>query len=216
MANHSKKTYILTIIVCLLPIIAGAIFYNRIPDEIATHWDFDGNPNGWSSKNTGLFALPGILLIINILFPIILKTDPKITNLSAKIKDLVQWTIPAVSLFASSITLISALGITVNVQLIAPIFMGLLFIIIGNYLPKTSQSYTVGIKLPWTLNSEINWNKTHRLAGFLWVICGLAMIISAFLPTPIMYVCLIIDIVIMVFIPMIYSYILYATKKDIE
>lgn len=216
MSNHSKRTYILTIIVCLIPIIAGAILYNKIPDEIATHWDFAGNPDGWSNKNTGLFLFPCILLVVNLLFPIILRTDPKNTNLPNKIRDLIQWIIPAVSLFCSSITLLSAMDVSVNIQFIMPIFLGFLFIIIGNYLPKTTQSYTVGIKVPWTLNSEINWNKTHRFAGFLWVICGLTMIVSAFLPSQFMIICFIIDTVIMVLIPIIYSYVLYATKKDIE
>ena len=59
--------------------------------------------------------------------------------------------------------------------------MGLVLVIVGNYLPKCHQSYTVGIKLPWTLNNEENWAKTHRLAGKVWVVCGLAVIVAGFL-----------------------------------
>ena len=59
--------------------------------------------------------------------------------------------------------------------------MGMLLVITGNYLPKSKQNYTVGIKLPWTLNSQDNWNKTHRFAGYLWMAGGAFMILTAFL-----------------------------------
>ena len=63
-----------------------------------------------------------------------------------------------------------------HISTVVPVFVGLLFLILGNYLPKIRQNRTVGIKLPWTLQSEENWNRTHRLSGFLWVLCGLVMI----------------------------------------
>ena len=63
-----------------------------------------------------------------------------------------------------------------HVGTVAPVFVGLLFLILGNYLPKIRQNRTMGIKLPWTLQSEENWTRTHRLSGFLWVLCGLVMI----------------------------------------
>ena len=59
--------------------------------------------------------------------------------------------------------------------------IGVLFMIIGNYLPKCKQNYTMGIKLPWTLDDEENWNRTHRFAGFLWVAGGVVIAINAFL-----------------------------------
>ena len=88
-----------------------------------------------------------------------------------------------------------------------PVFMGLLFIAIGNYLPKTKQSYTMGIKLPWTLASEENWNRTHRLAGFLWVLCGLFFIVTSF--TGWSLAAFLIPIIVMVLVPAVYSYLLY-------
>lgn len=213
MSYNFKKIYLLSIIVCMIPIVAGAIFYNQLPDQIATHWDFSGTPNGWSNKFVGVIVFPGILFIINLLFPFIIKMDPKNQNLSEKIMGLIQWIMPFVTIFASSITLMSAMGITVKVQLISFLFIGLLFVIIGNYLPKISQSYTVGIKVPWTLHDEENWNKTHRFSGFLWVVCGLIMMITAFLPSGFQVICFIVVLVATTLVPTIYSYILYVSKN---
>ena len=65
----------------------------------------------------------------------------------------------------------------IDINLIMPILFGLLFTVIGNYLPKCKQNYTIGIKIPWTLDSEENWNKTHRFAGIFWVVGGLATLV---------------------------------------
>lgn len=211
MSREEKKTFFLTTLVCLLPIIAGALLYNRLPDQMATHWDFGGNANGWESKNVAVFVFPGILLVINMIFPFLLKVDPRYKNYSEKVKALLYWIIPVVELFASSGTIAIGLGVNLNIAYYSQIFVGLLFTIIGNYLPKMAQSYTVGIKLPWTLDDEENWNKTHRMAGFLWVVCGLLMMISVALP--IRWYCCIALGVIMVLVPTIYSYVLYSKKK---
>ena len=91
-----------------------------------------------------------------------------------------------------------------------PLFMGALFVIIGNYMPKCKQSYTIGIKIPWTLNDEENWNKTHRMAGFLWVIGGVVIMATAFLGT---FQLLFVVLIPMVIIPFVYSYLLYKKNK---
>lgn len=212
MKNKISKTTVITTIVCLLPVIAGIILYNRLPETIATHWDFQGNPNGYSSRFIGVIVFPGALVLVNLLIPLLLKTDPKYENIGDKIKTLIQWIIPLVCIFCSGFTLSEAFGLESKIEIITPLFVGLIFVLIGNYLPKTRQSYTVGIKLPWTLADEVNWNKTHRMAGFLWIFCGFAIMISAF--TPFRQYVLILVLIVSFFVPTIYSYILFLRKKD--
>lgn len=180
--KEMKKTYILTIIVCLIPVIAGIILYPLLPERIATHWNAAGEPNGWESRFTGAIVFPGILAVLNVFVPMFLRADPKYENIGTKIKELIMWIIPVVSCICAGFTLSAAMGRELPVQIIVPLLVGLMFIITGNYLPKTKQSYTVGIKLPWTLSSEENWNRTHRLAGFLWVGAGIIMLIAAWFP----------------------------------
>ncbi|MBR1566956.1 MAG: DUF1648 domain-containing protein [Oscillospiraceae bacterium] len=203
----NKKTLIITSLICLLPILVGALVYRRLPETVATHFDINGEPNGWSSRAFAVFGLPGILLAVNLLLPFLLRADPKHKNMSGALVNITLWTIPVLSLLCSGLTLGFALGYDTRIDKVLPVFIGLLFILIGNYLPKTKQSYTMGIKLPWTLASEENWNRTHRLAGFLWVLGGVFFMVMSFIGwSPIAFL---IPLAVMVFVPAVYSYLLY-------
>ena len=203
----NKKTLIITSLICLLPMLVGALVYSRLPEQVATHFDLQGNPDGWSSRPFAVFGLPGILLAVNLLIPFALQADPKHKNMSGALVNIVIWTVPVISLLCSGLTLGRALGYDLRIEMVLPVFMGLLFILIGNYLPKTKQSYTMGIKLPWTLASEENWNRTHRLAGFLWVLGGVYFIVMSFIGWSL--AAFLIPIAVMVLIPTVYSYLLY-------
>ena len=203
----NKKTLVITSLICLLPIIVGALVYKRLPEMIATHFDLNGNPDGWSSRTFAVFGLPAILLAVNLLLPLMLRADPKHENMSGALVNITIWTIPVLSLLCSGLTLGRALGYDVRIERVLPVFMGVLFILIGNYLPKTKQSYTMGIKLPWTLASEENWNRTHRLAGFLWVLGGIYFIVVSFIGWSVP--AFVIPLAVMVLVPMVYSSLLY-------
>jgi uncharacterized membrane protein len=203
----NKKTLVITSLICLLPIIVGALVYKRLPETIATHFDLNGNPDGWSSRAFAVFGLPAILLAVNLLLPFMLRADPKHENMSGALVNITIWTIPVLSLICSGLTLGRALGYDVRIERVLPVFMGVLFILIGNYLPKTKQSYTMGIKLPWTLASEENWNRTHRLAGFLWVLGGVYFIVMSFIGWSVP--AFVLPLAVMVLLPIVYSYLLY-------
>lgn len=170
------KRMILTTAICLLPILAGLALYSRLPEQVPTHFDFNGNPDGWSSRAFAVFGIPGLMAAINLFLHICLEKDPKRANMSAALKHISLWVIPVLSVLTSGLTLGAAMGWPVHVESAIPVLVGGLFLLVGNYLPKTKQSYTMGIRLPWTLDSEENWTRTHRLSGFLWVLCGLVMI----------------------------------------
>ena len=209
--KKDRKTLILTTLVCLLPMLIGALVYDRLPERMVTHWGLNGEPNGWSGRAVAVFALPGFIALMNLLLFFGLNADPKRANMSPALRCLVQWTCPAVSLLAGGLTLANGLGCGLRVERIMPCFMGLLFVMIGNYLPKTKQSYTMGIRVPWTLNSEENWNRTHRLAGFLWVLGGLYFIVMSFIGWS--GAAFLVPLLIMTLVPIVYSYVLY--KKGI-
>ena len=95
-----------------------------------------------------------------------------------------------------------------NVQIIVPLLIGLLMVIIGNWLPKCKQTYTLGIKLPWTLENEDNWNRTHRFAGPVWVVCGLVIMLCSLIGGAFLWVMLAAFLV-MIFAPTVYSYLLF-------
>lgn len=207
--KDNKRTTIITSIICLLPIIAAIAVYQRLPETVVTHWGVNGEPNGWMSRFAGAIVLPTVMLIVNLCMPLLLKLDPKYENINAKTKALLMWIIPAMSVMCSTATLGTALGFNTKVEIIAPLLVGIIFTVIGNYLPKMGQSYTVGIKLPWTLNSEENWNRTHRIAGILWVICGIAIMALSFVPGTVRVIVMGVLFVAMIIVPVIYSYSLF-------
>ena len=118
--------------------------------------------------------------------------------------------IPAISILLMVTCYGYSLGWELNMSKYGCVVLGVMFMIIGNYLPKCKQNYTMGIKIPWTLDNEDNWNKTHRLAGFLWVIGGAAMVVNAFIGSE--WSILVISVV-MVFVPMVYSYLYFKKNK---
>ena len=125
------------------------------------------------------------------------------------------WLLPGISIFCSGVMISAAMGIDVAFEVIVPLIVGAVLILIGNYLPKTKQSYTMGIKLPWTLDSEENWNKTHRMAGPLWVACGIVLILSMVLGI-FSFALLAADVIIAVLVPTVYSYMYYRKyEKDV-
>ena len=205
--KKDRTTLLLTTLVCLLPMLAGAALYSRLPETMATHWGLNGEADGWSSRAFAVFGLPLIVTALHLLVYFGLNADPKRANMSGALRTVSHWICPVVSVLCGGLTLANALGYGVRVERVVPIFVGLVFVIVGNYLPNTKQSYTMGIRLPWTLHSEENWNRTHRLAGFLWVLGGLYFIVmsffgwnaAAFLP----------PLLAMVLVPAVYSYLLY-------
>lgn len=201
-----KKTMILTSIVMLLPILAGVLLWDRLPEQVATHFDFEGNPNGWSSRGFTVFGIPLFLLACQWIAVAATLSDPKHKNLSEKVFKVVLWIVPMVSLILTVVCYGYELGYATSDGTIAFAILGILFMVVGNYLPKCRQNYTIGIKIPWTLHNEENWNHTHRMAGYLWIFCGLLMLVNSFLRWDWLAFVLIPAAVL---IPMIYSYLYY-------
>ena len=176
----NKRTLILTSIVILLPMFVGLILWNRLPEQMPTHFGFNGTADGYSGRPFAIIGLPLFLLAIQLLCAFALRADPKKQNISEKLVQLTLWICPAVSLFAGLSIYLSALGFAINISRLGMVFVGLIFIVIGNYLPKCRHNYTVGIRLPWTLDNEDNWNHTHRFAGYVWIIAGVVTLLSVF------------------------------------
>ena len=206
MIKKNLKTLIVTSILIVLPVLAGIILWDRLPEQMATHWNAAGDIDGWTSKPFTVFGLPLILLAAQWLCVLGTLADPKKENHPTKILHLVLWIIPVLSLVLGAITYATALGKTVRVEVIMPILIGLILAIIGNYMPKCKQNYTIGIKIPWTLNSEENWNRTHRFTGWLWTFSGIVVMLTGFFGG---FWIFMIIVLLMVLAPILYSYLLF-------
>ena len=177
--NH-KRTIILTTILCLLPIAAGLIFWDRLPDQLAIHFNAANEPDNWASKPVAVLGMPVFIAALHLLCLFITAQDPKKQNITGVMKTLMLWICPFISWLCAGMTIGYALESVRNIGAVVCVFLGILFMVIGNYLPKCLPSYTVGIKLPWTLHDEGNWRYTHRIGGFCFMAAGLVTLVSAF------------------------------------
>jgi uncharacterized membrane protein len=212
MNNKHKGTELLwlTSLICLSPMLLAAILYGDLPNRIAVHWNVAGEANLYFPKWAAAFALPIALAAVNALIQVYIAADPKISNISPAMILIRRWLICIISAVVVPITLFVAIGHDIPVVTVILAFVGVLIVIFGNYLPKSRRNYTVGIKLPWTLHDADNWNKTHLMAGRLFVVCGVVMILSAFIlrTPPLSYLPLALIFVIAL-APIVYSYRLF-------
>ena len=209
MKLRNNAQIISSTIVCLVPIALTLILYKKLPEQVPIHFDINGNPDNYASKAVAGFLFPCLLAGFNLFVHFMMNADPKKQNANQIIRLVGFWTFPVVSLITVPVTLFKGLDYNVPVVPICTALVGLLFLIIGNYLPKSRQSYTVGIRLPWTLDNEENWNKTHRFGGFVWVLGGLVVIVNAFIGS---YSIMFAIIALVVILPIGYSYLLYRKQ----
>ena len=206
MKKRLSKLTIITTVLTLLPMILGAVLYDRLPDVVTTHWGFNNEPNGWSPKWVACFGIPAFMAAMNLIVCIATEGESKLNGTSKVVINICRWIVPVLSIILVPMMLFYELGYKMDVEKIVCTIMGVLFVVLGNYLPKCRQNYYVGIKIPWTLKSEENWNKTHRFGGFVFMICGVLILVSAWAGISWMTV---VALFAMIIIPMVYSYILH-------
>ncbi len=203
-----RKSSIISIIASILIlIIFNILFYDKMPAELPTHWNFHGEVEDYSSRFDAMVLNQGFFVVMNIFMCFMLDNDPKNKRQNKFVMTISKLAVPLLMILIYVLTIMTGLGRDVNVTVIIPLFVGLLFIAIGNYLPKTKRNYTMGIKLPWTLNSDENWRRTHRLGGICFIIIGISVIISVFLKSEIIFI---VSLIIGTIIPSVYSYYLYT------
>lgn len=202
-----NKEFLMTALMIALPMVIGAIFWNQLPEKIPTHFGIDGQADGYSSKLFTLFAFPALFLLFQIICLASFEKESVKVNIPAKMRRFYTWLIPVLSLIIQGSIYANALGFLKSGPTLVTTFLAIVFIVIGNYLPKIQRNATVGIRIPWTLYDDKNWYKTHRMAGKLWVIGGLIILLESFIQVALPYVMGVV-IAIMIVVPIVYSFIL--------
>ena len=214
MIKKNKLKLLISSILIILPCFVGLALWNKLPDSMMMHWGADGEADGFGSKAFVVFGMPLILLAFHLLCVFIMAKDPKNKDQSGKVFGIIFYIMPLTSFVTSFITYMFSLGKPVGLSALLCIFLGIVFIVIGNYLPKCKQNYTIGIKIKWTLANEENWNATHRFSGKMWVACGILLLLCSFIPTK-YFMWILIPCVLLAVIPTyIYSFLYY--KKQVK
>ena len=214
MLKKNKWTMLVTSLLILLPIAVGLILWEQLQEQMPIHWNAAGEVDGWCGKTQGVRLMPLVLLAVHWLCVLVTGQDPKNKDKNEKAKAMIVWLIPVLSLVVNGMVYASALNRDVNIQTLLPIFLGVVFLVIGNYLPKCSRNSTIGLKLPWTLNRDENWNATHRLTGKIWMPGGLVVAATVLLPANLSFWIMIAIGAVMVLVPAGYSYWFYKTHEE--
>ena len=204
----------LVIVFVSLPFLYAAYLYPSLAGEIPTHFNASGEADAWGTKNS-IFMMPIIMgassLLIYFFLANIEKIDPKRASGvgNETIKTIGLFTVASLS-FLSLVMLygISHRGTPIDKLIFGA--LGILFSGMGYFMPRLKQNYFAGFKLAWTLDNETNWNRTHQLAGKLWMTGGVLEVLLAILfeGYP-LFVCFITCMIIITLVPTIYSYSLY-------
>ena len=212
MIRKHKKTLILTSLLTLLPMFVGLLLRDKLPEMMPTHWGFDGQPDGWSNTTTAIFVMPLIMLAAHWICTLFTAKDKSNQDRNEKMQVLVFWIIPILSNLCCGLMYALALDADLSITNIMFAFMGLLFALIGNYMPKCKMNSTIGIKVYWTYTSEENWNATHRLAGKIWFLGGLMMLFIALLPAKYVIGVFLAVTAVIVIVPILYSWLYYRKQ----
>ncbi|RKF45648.1 hypothetical protein BCY92_13970 [Bacillus wiedmannii] len=210
------KKHIFPLLLIALTIIAWCIAWPHLPGEVPSHINVSGKVDGYMSK-VGMMVLDiTIMFFIYVLAIFLPKLDPKYANYGkfSKAYTMMNGAI-LLFLFANNMmALANALGYNIPIGIVMNIMIGILFIVLGNYMQQCKPNFFMGIKTPWTLSSEEVWRKTHRLGSKIMMIGGIVIMISAFLPGMWKMISLLSVVVILVVGTMVYSYVAY--KKELK
>jgi len=209
-------------LIMLVPAIYLAVLWRNIPQTVPMHFDLKGNVDRYGTRNE-LLILTAVITILNAIVYLVVsniyKIDPR---KSAPLnKDRMKRIAVGVSVYLSAILVMIIYEIAHNDTRLTVKFvfvaMGLLFALLGNNMYNIQPNYFAGIRLPWTLESEDNWRKTHHLAGRLWFFGGLIFaVVALFLSRELASPVILALVAVLVIIPIIYSYSLYKKSKEIK
>ncbi len=210
----TKITNILILLLILTGFLVSLFLYSQLPEQMASHWNMRGEVDGYLPKIYGAFLLPIISIILFLVFLLIPKLDPLKTNLQlfrTEYNLLVAMVI-ILLLYIHVLSLWSNLASGVDVVGMILPAVAVLFFALARVLGKSKRNWFVGIRTPWTLSSDIVWDKTHQLAKWLFVFAGFVILAGWFF-RDYAFELLIFSILIAVLLPVLYSYWLFQKQS---
>lgn len=175
------KTLIITSLVCLAPILLGVLLWNSLPDSMAIHFDMNNRPDNFAPKSFVVFGLPVLMMLLQIFCCFVNDINAKKHGERKKFEKATKWIIPVMTVILQGVTLFYSMGFEMDIRRVAAVIVGVMFLVIGNYLPK----------LDYVKNYDVESGKArkiNRFIGFETVVMGLLYLISIFMP-PIATVC---------------------------
>ncbi len=194
------------------------VVWSRVPDAMPVHWNIDGEPDSFWPKAFGLLFFPALIVVISTLFPVIYWLDPRREHIQRSRGALGWIFLAAAGLQLAVQVLVILASLSADMKLnegVLIALLGVMFIVIGNVLPKLRSNWFAGIRTPWTLSSETVWRRTHRLAGWTFVGGGVGAVIAALvLHGWLLLVVFMVLVAVAGLTPCVYSFLIYGKRQE--
>ena len=219
MKKNLSVAELINLLLVVAAIVTAIVLYPGMPDQMPTHWNTEGQVNGYMPKLAGLFLLPGIMVVLFLLFYAVPRIDPLRGNI-AQFRPAYDRFIIILNLFLLAVyaaTLLWSRGVELSMNTLIIIGLAVLIFAIGSLCGKAKRNYFVGIRTPWTLQSETVWEKTHKLAATLFHIAGVVVVLGVFVPREVLPQIILLLILVPVtgvtLILVLYSYVMYEREQ---
>lgn len=208
--KFSVPVFVLQLCIVSAMLITGWLLFDKLPDQIPSHWNIEGQVDSYTDKGTAIYLFPGITLAIALLFPLLSRIDPRKEKyvLFRRPWLILQTAFVLFFAYMYFVTIYLTFHPEQSIERFIFIGIGVLFVVIGNYLGKVRQNYFIGIRTPWTLDNEEVWNKTQRIGGWAFLLIGLAVLIDAFFLWN-LFAVMMIGTGVAILIPIFYSYFIH-------
>ena len=215
MNDYVKRWY--PIPLALIAAACSLAVIDRLPDPMVVHWDLAGNPNGWMPRSVGAFITPVIMLVPWLMLRVVPRLDPRRANYQkfTGAYDRSAAAMLGLVFVLHLVLLAAALGYRVPIARIAAALGGVLFLVVGDVIPRVRSNFMFVIRTPWTLSSDRVWARTHRLAGYTMTAAGGVMMLSArFASTEILGAVVMTAVIAALVAPAVYSYLTFRRETS--
>ena len=209
-----RKSEIIILGMILLSFLIGIYLYPKMPEQMASHWNAQGQVDGYVSKFWGLFLMPFIFLALFLLFILIPKIDPLKANIE-KFRKYFDGFIIFTILFLFylfTLTIFWNFGVKFSMNQVLPPAFGILFFYCGILIEKAKRNWFIGIRTPWTLSNDKVWERTHKIGGKLFKVVGIISFLGIIFPNYAFFLILFPVIAVSIY-TVVYSYFEYRKER---
>jgi uncharacterized membrane protein len=208
------KKHILPLILIGATILVWLVAFPNLPEQLPTHWNFNGEADGYSTKLSAMLMQIGIMVLLYFSAFYMPKIDPRKANYQYFIKGytVIYNSLLTIFFVLNMLMILNGLGYDIPMSAIGTLVIGAIFIILGNFLPQVRSNFFIGVRTPWTLSNDEIWRKTHRFMAKIFFVAGIILILVTFLSGIWKQVTVIGIIVVVIIAPYIYSFLEY--KKN--
>lgn len=208
------KKHLYPLVLIAITILVWVVYLPELPKELPIHWSLSGEVNGTAAKGNAFVKMISIMVFLYGMFALLPKIDPKKDNYKYFTKGYLTITNSVLTLMfmVNMLIIFRGVGYDLPIAHIAPVLMGAILMVLGNFLQQVRTNFFIGIRTPWTLSSEVVWRKTHRFAAKVFFSAGILLILFGLLPMQWAGMGTLVIIVITVVLPILYSYLVYRNE----